>query len=424
MNQVKLRNLNKSPFPLLAAAAFILLSACSDKITRSSDRNVAALSTSINAGSVDRTLQYCEEQARKAVKEIPSYDKMPRRINTGEKNWDYVTIDDWTSGFWPGVLWYVYERGQDSFWKEKAQNFTEALEPILDRQKWDHDLGFIYYCSYGNGYRLTKNPAYKKVLLQAADSLATLYNPNVGTILSWPSMVQKMNWPHNTIVDNMMNLELLFWAAKNGGKKEYYDLAVSHAAVTMENHIRPDYSTYHVAVYDDKTGQFIKGVTHQGYADNTMWARGQTWGIYGFTMCYRETGKKVFLETAQKLADKYLERLPADKVPYWDFDAPDIPNEFRDASAAAIAASALLELSAMGDSQALKNKYRQAAEEMLASLSSDKYLAKEQNEAFLLHSTGHWPNQTELDVPMIYADYYFIEALLRLQRLQTGQKIN
>jgi len=407
----------------LVVVAYLVSAACTNKMSQSTISGNGLSATSMNANVVNETLAYCEAQARKAVPQIPAYDKVPRRINAGEKTWQYVSIDDWTSGFWPGILWYVYEHNKDNFWKEKAQGFTQALEPILDRQKWDHDLGFMYYCSYGNGYRITKNPAYKQILLRAADSLVTLYNPKVGTILSWPSMVKKMNWPHNTIADNMMNLELLFWAAKNGGKKEYYDMAVSHATVTMKNHIRPDNSMYHVAVYDDKTGQFIKGVTHQGFADNTMWARGQAWGIYGFTMCYRETGKPEFLETAQKLTEIYLKRLPPDKVPYWDFDAPNIPNESRDASTAAIVASALLELSTMGENLALKTKYRQEAEAMLASLSSDKYLANDQNNAFLLHSTGHRPNGTEIDVPIIYADYYFIEALLRLQRLQAGQKV-
>ncbi|WP_114782967.1 glycoside hydrolase family 88 protein [Botryobacter ruber] len=402
---------------VLLAAACMLFSACSGN-----NSTGTTSSENINPAIVTQNLEYCEAQVKKALAVIPSYDSVPRNITPGQQQWNYVTINDWTSGFWPGILWYTYEYSNDNTIKGKAEGFTEALKPILVQNKWDHDLGFMFYCSYGNGYRLTKNPAYKEVLLEAADSLVTLYNPTVGTILSWPGMVQKMNWPHNTIADNMMNLELLFWAAKNG-RKDYYDMAVRHAEVTMKNHIRPDNSMYHVAVYDDKTGEFIKGVTHQGYADNTMWARGQTWGIYGFTLCFRETGREDFLETAQKLADRYLERLPEDMVPYWDFDAPNIPNEPKDASAAAITASALLELSTMGDNQQLKDKYRNAAEKMIASLSSDKYQSRGQNNALLLHSTGHWPNKTELDVPIIYADYYYIEALLRLKRLNAGEKV-
>jgi unsaturated chondroitin disaccharide hydrolase len=371
---------------------------------------------------VSKSLSYCEQQVDKSLREIPSFDSIPRRIYKGQKQWDYVSLVDWTSGFWPGILWFVYEKNGKAEIKAKAEKFTATLGPILETGKWDHDLGFMYYSSYGNGYRLTQNPEYKEILLRAADSLVTLYNPKVGTLLSWPGMIKPMNWPHNTIADNMMNLELLFWAAKNG-RPEYYNIAVNHAATTLKHQVRADFSMYHVAVYDTLDGKFLKGVTHQGFADESMWARGQTWGIYGFTMSYRETGKREFLHAAQKLADKYLSMLPEDKVPYWDFDAPGIPNEPKDASAAAIASSALLELSTFADDTILREKYRTAAEEILASLSSDKYLSKDQNNAFLLHSTGHWPNKTEIDVPIIYGDYYFIEALTRLKNLQDKGKL-
>ena len=239
----------------------------------------------------------------------------------------------------------------------------------------------------------------------------------MGTILSWPGRVKEKGWPHNTIIDNMMNLELLFWAAKNGGNKNLYDIAVKHAETTMKNHFRPDFSTYHVLVYDTITGKVIKGVTHQGYADYSMWARGQAWGIYGFTMTYRETGNKEFLQTAINAADIYLKRLPKDHIPYWDFDDPAIPNTARDASAAAIVASALLELSTLCNEVDLKNKYKNAASAMIQELSSERYLSKEINHAFLLHSTGNKPSNKDVDVPLIYADYYFLEALLRLKKM-------
>lgn len=371
---------------------------------------------------VNKSLDYCEQQVDKSLKEITSFDSIPRRIHPGHKQWNYVSLTDWTSGFWPGILWYVYENDGKSEKLEKAEKFTQTLAPILQTGKWDHDLGFMYYCSFGNAYRLTGKPEYKEMLLRAADSLVTLFNPKVGTMLSWPGMIKPMNWPHNTIADNMMNLELLFWAAKNG-RPDYYNIAVSHATVTMKNQVRSDYSMYHVAVYDTLTGKFLKGVTHQGFADESMWARGQAWGIYGFTFCYRETGKKEFLLTAQKLADKYLSRLPEDKIPFWDFDAPGIPNEPKDASAASIAASALLELSTLSENDQMKQNYRKAAEDILTSLTSDKYLSKNENNAFMSHSTGHWPNKTEIDVPIIYGDYYFIEALLRLKNLQETGKL-
>lgn len=381
------------------------------------------------AFDVDEALDYCVSQAEKTLKMIPRDSLlpageagMPRRIERDSSQWEYVSIEDWTSGFWPGTLWYLYEYTGKEAWKQEADKFSRYLTPLSERPAQHHDLGFMIYCPFGNGYRLTQDPEYKAIILRTADTLATLYNPNVGTILSWPGMVEKMDWPHNTIVDNMMNLELLFWASNNGGSGLLYDIAENHAITTMNNHFRPDHSTYHVVVYDDETGEKIKGVTHQGYADSSMWARGQAWGIYGFTMTYRETGDPVFLDFAQKIADVYIERLPDDLIPYWDFDAPDIPDEPRDASAAAITASAFLELSTCAAGERGK-KYREIAEKVLATLSSDEYRSGERNPAFLMHSTGHKPAGSEVDVSINYADYYYLEALLRLKKLQEGKEI-
>jgi unsaturated chondroitin disaccharide hydrolase len=369
-------------------------------------------------------LDYCVGQAKKALPELADYAKEPRRIVAGQKNWNTVSVTDWTSGFWPGTLWYLYEYTKAPAFKAKATGFTTSLATVLDQPVLDHDLGFQFYCSYGNGYRLVNDPMYKKTLLRAADSLATLFNPKVGTILSWPRPVANLEWPqHNTIMDNMINLELLFWASKNGGSKKLYDMAVSHAETTRKNHFRPDWTSYHVVVYDRQTGQKIKGVTHQGYADSSMWARGQAWAIYGFTMCYRESGKKEFLETATKTADVYLKNLPADHIPYWDFNDPAIPAAPKDASAAAIVASALLELSTLTDDKAARVKYRTEAERMLVSLSSVNYQSRGLNNAFLLHSTGNKPANSEINVSINYADYYYIEALLRLKKLQEGKDL-
>lgn len=236
-------------------------------------------------------------------------------------------------------------------------------------------------------------------------------------------MVKEKGWPHNTIIDNMINLEMLFWASKNGGRKRLYDIAVSHAKTTMKNHFRPDFSAYHVVVYDTITGKKIKGVTHQGYSDKSMWARGQSWAIYGFTMCYRETKDKEFLRFAQQVADLYLRKLPSDLIPYWDFNAPGIPNEPRDASAACVTASALLELSTFTKEKAKAQNYRRKAAIMLKTLSTAHYQARGANSAALLHSTGHYPNGTEIDASIIYADYYYMEALLRLKKLKIGGKL-
>ncbi|PRY30420.1 unsaturated chondroitin disaccharide hydrolase [Spirosoma oryzae] len=374
---------------------------------------------------VDPALTYCVQQATKTAASLPATEpNLPRNILNGKKNWNYISYKDWTSGFWPGTLWYIYEYTKDPAWKAKADSFTRELTPLAFQKAVDHDLGFQMYCSFGNGLRLTGNADYKKKLLATADTLATLFNPKVGTILSWPRSVPNMEWPqHNTIMDNMINLELLFWASKNGGGKHLYDIAVSHATTTMKNHFRPDYTSYHVVVYDRETGKKIKGVTHQGYADNSMWARGQSWAIYGYTMTYRETKDPKFLDFAQNVSDVYLKRLPKDLIPYWDFSAPDIPSAPRDASAAAVTASALLELSTFVKDKAKAATYRAKAEQMLESLSSANYQSRQVNDAFLLHSTGHKPNNSEVDASINYADYYYIEALIRLKKLQTGKPI-
>lgn len=378
---------------------------------------------------VNKALDYCAAQAQRTLTELKTdsgidYTMMPRNIMADEHHWNCrkATKEEWCAGFWPGVLWYDYEYTQDKHILEEAKKFTNSLEFLSQIPACDHDLGFLVFCSYGNGYRLTKNPAYKKVILDTADSLSALFNPVVGTMLSWPREVEPRNWPHNTIMDNMINLEMLFWAAKNGGNPYLYDIAVSHADKTMKCHFRPDYTSYHVAVYDTITGNLIKGVTHQGYADSTMWARGQAWAIYGYTVVYRETKDPKYLDFAQKVTDVYLERLPEDKVPYWDFDDPSIPNAPRDASAAAVVASSLLELSTYLPNGTGK-RYRDAAVEMLTSLSSDNYQSGKSNPSFLLHSVGHWPAHSEIDASIIYADYYYIEALLRLKRLQEGKNV-
>lgn len=373
---------------------------------------------------IDKNLDYCVTQANKTIAVAPDSLAIPRNIARGAKDWHYVGFEDWTSGFYPGVLWYLYEYTGDVKWKAQADKYSRYLTPLSVRSATDHDLGFQVFCSFGNGLRLTKNKEYKDIILKTADTLATLYNPKVGTILSWPRSVPNMEWPqHNTIMDNMINLELLFWASKNGGNKKLYDIAVSHATVTMNNHFRPDYTSYHVVVYDKKTGKKIKAVTHQGYTDSSMWARGQGWAIYGYTMVYRETKDPKFLDFAHKVTKVYLDRLPKDLIPYWDFDAPKIINEPRDASAAALVASSLIELSTYTKDKTLAKTYLDKAEAMLAELSSKRYQSGNVNSAFLLHSTGHYPNKTEIDYSIIYADYYYIEALLRLKKLKEGKDL-
>ncbi|HTN19739.1 MAG TPA: glycoside hydrolase family 88 protein [Pelobium sp.] len=375
--------------------------------------------------SINNSLVYSVNQLKKILSSLPAdTPNIPRSIKDSLGNWSYVNYKDWTSGFWGGELWYAYEFTKDKKFEQDAERFTSQLYPLSVSPAFDHDLGFQVFNSYGNGYRLTKNEAYKKVILNAADTLATLFNPKVGTILSWPRPVPNMEWPqHNTIIDNMINLELLFWAAKNGGGQHLYDIALSHAKTTMKNHFRPDYSSYHVVIYDKETGKKIKAVTHQGYSDSSMWARGQSWAIYGFTMCYRFTKDPQFLDFAQKVSDVYLARLPKDKIPYWDFDDPAIPNTPRDASAAAITASGLLELSTFVKDKTKAEAYRKDAETMLKELSSERYKSGTKNTALIMHVTGHKPNNSEVDTSINYGDYYYMEALLRLKKLQEGKSI-
>ena len=368
-----------------------------------------------------KMLNYYVEKVRGTMNSLMDAGSLPRNILKGQTQWNKVGIHDWCSGFWPGILWYAYEASGDSTILTNAHKFTTPLSGVLDVPVTDHDLGFMLFCSFGNGYRLTQDPTYHRILLTAADSLATLFNPKVGTILSWPAMRAKMGWPHNTIIDNMINLELLFWASKNGGSHDWYDMAVRHAETSMHTLVRPDFTTFHVAVFDTIDGHFIKGVTHQGYSDSSMWARGQAWGIYGFTMCYRETDKEEFLHTAEKLADVFIKRLPKDGIPYWDFDDPAIPNAPKDASAAAVAASGMLELSTYMKGTELKAKYYNAAVSLLTKLSLPKYLSGDTNQAFLLYSTGHKPAGSEIDASIIYADYYYLEALLRLKKIEGNE---
>lgn len=394
----------KTQLSILMVSA-LLFSACQKIATQSFD--------------VDQQLAYCAAQASKTLVLIPPGDSLlPRNVDQGKTDWRFVPYRDWTSGFFPGILWYLYEASGEEKWFDEADHYSRILTPLCANPAMDHDLGFQIYSSFGNGYRLKNSLVYKALLQGTAYELSKLYNPKVGTILSWPGMVQKMNWPHNTIIDNMINLELLFWASKNGGSAALYDQALNHARVTMKNQFRKDHTVYHVVVYDTLTGKSIKKVTHQGYADESMWARGQAWAIYGYTMCYRETKEKEFLDFAQKVSDVYLQRLPEDCIPYWDFDAPGIPNAPRDASAAAITASGLLELSALVADGQKSKYYREMAEKMLIELSSERYQSRDKNTAFLMHSTGHHPNGTEIDASIIYADYYYLEALLRLKKLQ------
>ncbi|HEU4555834.1 MAG TPA: glycoside hydrolase family 88 protein [Chitinophaga sp.] len=357
----------------------------------------------------NRALDLAVKQYKLMAQHLPD-GQLPRTtgkdgsLMTSGPNW-------WCSGFYPGTLLYLYEYTKDASLKAEALK-RMALVESQKNNKGTHDLGFMMYCSYGNAYRLFKDPAYKAVLLTSASSLSTRFNPTVGCIKSWDN--KQFTFP--VIIDNMMNLELLMWASHTSGDDSFARIAKTHANTTMKNHFRPDYSSYHVVDYNPNTGGVLRKITHQGAADSSAWARGQAWGLYGYTMMYRETKDKAYLNQAKHIADFILNNptLPEDMIPYWDFDAPGIPNVPRDASAGAIAASALLELSRFTTGKDAA-RYWNAAEKMLTSLCGPAYLAKEgeNNNFLLMHSTGSFPHHSEVDVPLSYADYYFVEALLR-----------
>ena len=334
----------------------------------------------------------------------------------------YVPVDDWVSGFFAGTLWYMYELTGDEYWADHARKHTEILDTI-QYLKWHHDIGFMIYDSYGNGLRLKNPDGYKDVIVNAAKSLSTRFRPAAGIIQSWDAdkgWQANNGWKCPVIIDNMMNLELLMKATEFTGDSTYYNIAVSHADQTMKNHYRPDYSTYHVVDYDPETGEVRGRYTAQGYSDESAWARGQAWSIYGYTVMYRYTGDKKYLEQAEKVADFILNHpnMPEDLIPYWDFDCPDIPDTYRDASAGAIMASALYELFGFTGN----DMYKEKADKMIESLSSPAYRAAQgTNGGFILmHSVGSIPHGSSIDVPLNYADYYFLEALIRKGNLEKG----
>jgi rhamnogalacturonyl hydrolase YesR len=340
---------------------------------------------------------------------------------TTDRNGALVTCTSqwWTSGFFPGTLWYLYEYSGNDSVKYYADEFTRR---VADQQFTtdNHDVGFMINCSFGNAYRITGDTAYRSALLNASRSLLTRFNPTVAAIRSWNTDKRNRQWQYAVIIDNMMNLELLLKSAEEFNQPRFAAVARTHANTTLKNHFRPDNSSYHVVSYDTLTGHPHAKQTAQGFSDGSAWARGQAWGLYGFTMMYRFTKEPKYLSQAQKIADFILHhpRLPDDKIPYWDFDAPDIPDTYRDASAGAIICSALIELSRYGTPE-LRKEYLAVAERQLRSLSSPQYRSAPGSYAnFLLrHSVGSIPHGTEIDVPVAYADYYYVEALIRMKEI-------
>ena len=367
--------------------------------------------------TIDKNFKDAAAQYKVLAKNLPA-DKFPKTFFPATGKYEFSNSGWWCSGFYPGTLLYLYQQTKDT----ALYNEAKRILNVLKNEQFNtntHDLGFMMYCSFGNANLINPSPEYKDILLNSAKSLSTRFNPTVGCIKSWDGKPNE----YLVIIDNMMNLKLLFWATHVSGDSSFYKIAVSHANTTMQNHFRADNSSYHVLNYNATTGAVQQKKTAQGFADESAWARGQAWGLYGYTEVYRETKDKKYLAQANKIATFILSNpnLPADKIPYWDFNAPDIPNALRDASAAAIMASALLELS-MYD-KASSKKYFKTAETILKNLSAEKYKAAAgTNGGFILqHGVGHMPNKTEIDVPLTYGDYYFIEAMMRYKKMAMAQ---
>ncbi len=373
--------------------------------------------------SVDATLLRASNQYEYMMKNLPE-GQYPKTYNAEQDKLETSGSGWWCSGFYPGSLLYLNE-------EFKKPVFTKEIDRVLNdlkREQYNkstHDLGFMMYCSFGNAERLNPKPEYKEILMNSAKSLASRYNDTVKCIRSWDSASWNKAGEDDlvVIIDNMMNLELLFWATHNSGDSTYYNIAVNHADKTMKNHFRSDYSSYHEVIYDENTGAIKAQITNQGAADDSSWARGQAWGLYGYVVMYRETKDQKYLQQANAIAKYILNHpnMPKDMIPYWDFNAPNIPNALRDSSAAAIIASALIELKDYVDGE-MKQEYEQKAETILKNLLTPEYIAEVgTNGGFVLkHGVGNMPNNSEVDVPLTYGDYYLIEAMMRYKNQNTN----
>ena len=365
---------------------------------------------------IDEAFKNASSQYAGLIKEMSSTPGLLPHSILPDGSLHRVSPSSWVSGFFPGSLWYIYEYTGNVTVRKNAEKFTTYLKTQKNNNK-THDIGFMLYCSYGNKWRLCgKDKETEDVLLSGAKALSSRFNVQVGCTQSWDT--GKCGWSFPVIIDNMMNLELLMWAYKTSGDPVFKNIAVRHADTTLKNHFRKDNSSYHVVSYNPKTGAVEKKETHQGYSNESAWARGQAWGLYGYTMMYRETGNKSYLEMARKIASFIIrhKNLPKDKIPYWDFDAPNIPHAYRDVSAGAIICSALIELSDYVKSDEA-DEYLAVAEMQLRALASPAYTAKPgTNKFFILkHSVGYLPGNREIDVPLSYADYYYLEAMLRFK---------
>jgi hypothetical protein len=399
--------MRKLPLVIAPMILSIFIASCSSSGKTSGGLKKGLLRT------IEINFQDAGAQYKILAKNLPA-DKFPKTFFPETNTYEFSNSGWWCSGFYPGSLLYIYEQTADTAFYNEAMRILQVLEKEKNNTS-THDLGFMMYCSFGNADRIRSRPEYREIMLRSARSLITRFNPKVGAIKSWDSKPSDFL----VIIDNMMNLELLFWATKVTGDSSFYKIAVTHANKTTKNHFRPDHSSYHVINYHPETGEVQQKRTAQGAANESAWARGQAWGLYGYTVTYRETKDPSYLEQAEKIADFLLSHpnMPTDFIPYWDFNAPGIPDVLRDASAASIIAAALLELKNYVDENK-SARYKEVAGLILSTLSKDEYKAAPgTNGGFLLkHGVGHLPNKTEVDVPLTYADYYFLEAMDRWRK--------
>lgn len=396
---------------IMISLIVVIFISCGDKKEKATDQTSSSITVE-NSVDVDLALSSAIKQIELQTIQANKANKIPRTINAdGEMHWTKPKFD-WTEGFFPGSLWYMYKTTKDEKWKTSAEKFQAMFEEHKYRTM-SHDLGFIFNSSFGNGYELTKNEKHSSVMITTADSLSTRFNSKVGCLQSWDVITgwqSERGWKFPVIIDNMMNLELLFKVSDLTGNQKYKETAIIHANTTLKNHFREDNSSFHVVDYDPETGKVRGKFTAQGFANESAWARGQAWGLYGYIVCYRYTKDEKYLEQAKKIAKFISDNKPEDGIPYWDYNADKIPNEPRDVSAAAITASALIEMDGYTE-----KSYLPQINDILSSLASEDYTSKigENHNFILKHSVGSIPHGNEIDVPLNYADYYYLEALLR-----------